>query len=405
MSRKNCELRNWLAAGLAALWMPLQAYSQTETPRSSQAAVSVSDETESDAATEQTVFSELAISVDSSTPRDSENNETVRERFSNGKIRIERQVALDQIGNYVNHGSYQEFNLSGEIICVGQYDMGRRQGNWMRNCSAKDSKMFEAYPYTELKAPFKSSVEFRNDKMNGSWVIEDDQGQVACQISLADGVRHGQYAIFHPAGEIYFQAEYQSGLLNGNLIVKDAQGKVTRQETCADGQKTTREVEQFSTGKAAGENQQIMSEIQHLTPRHELVEPDNWDTTTYAVYRDKGERIKHGPFSYYFENGQLKSKGSYLKGVLNGDFESWYSNGQRETIGSYAQGLQQGNWVWWHDNGMRKTVASYADGKLVGISMAWREDGTRILASEKSPTQNLSRDAKLPTSDGVLRRR
>ena len=43
------------------------------------------------------------------------------------------------------------------------------------------------------------------------------------------------------------------------------------------------------------------------------------------LYNEKGE--KHGYWEYYFGNGKLSYKGSYLNGEKHGYWESYYDNG------------------------------------------------------------------------------
>lgn len=326
------------------------------------------------------------------------NTEVIRERFPSGKVRIERHVVLDDNGNYVNHGDYQEMNAAGNLICSGHYTLGAKQGVWMRICQSNESPLFQVYPYSKLKPPFKSTVEFDAGKMHGVWLISDAENRVACQIPLENGYRHGQATFFHPSREIQFQADYRSGILDGIYIEKDPTGKIVRQDTYTDGQKTEIERESFPTTLLNGQSsrKQLKTEYQYLTPTQKLLELDNWETSRLATYRTHGERIKHGPFISYYENGQTKSKGTYELGVLIGDFESWYSNGQFEATGAYEQGVQVGRWTWWHVNGMRRALATYENGQLTGTLQAWHEDGRRNTASAQ-PNQSPSREVKTQT--------
>src|SRR5262249_9379461 len=58
--------------------------------------------------------------------------ETIRERYDDGKVRIERQVTLDADGNYVNHGEWKMYSHAGDVVAEGHYDMGKRIGTWTR---------------------------------------------------------------------------------------------------------------------------------------------------------------------------------------------------------------------------------------------------------------------------------
>ncbi len=89
--------------------------------------------------------------------------DTIRDRFPDGRVRIERQMKLDANGNFIHHGSFKsgptkETWLPPEAI---KKDKGRC---WIRVCQAKESKLFETYPYAKFKFPLQSSVDLNRDR-------------------------------------------------------------------------------------------------------------------------------------------------------------------------------------------------------------------------------------------------
>ena len=61
--------------------------------------------------------------------------ELIRERYLDGKVRIERQVTLNNEGNYVNHGTWKMYSPQGDVIAEGQYNFGERNGMQTRSPS------------------------------------------------------------------------------------------------------------------------------------------------------------------------------------------------------------------------------------------------------------------------------
>jgi antitoxin component YwqK of YwqJK toxin-antitoxin module len=297
--------------------------------------------------------------------------ETIRERFPNGRERVERQVALDANGDFKNHGRYQEWTVNGDLVSTGSFEMGLRQGPWIKMCRTQDAKLFETYPYSKFKPPFQSTVDFASDKMNGIWILTDADHRVVSQVSLTDGVREGTSTWFHPNGKILYQAEYKNGTLNGAFIEKGQDEKIIRNEQYTEGKRVEVEREYYPSKIKK-------SEISYLTASPTLLSQDDWVHTKLAVYDKVTNKIKHGSFQSFFENAQLKSKGTYDYGILVGEFESYYSNGQKESSGNYAKGKQDGKWTWWHANGMRATEAIYAEGQVDGEVLAWNEAGKRL---------------------------
>ncbi len=301
--------------------------------------------------------------------------EVVRERFEDGKIRIERQVALDADGNFVNHGAYQEWNRAGDLIASGNYMMGVRDGEWLRMFHTQDAPLFKTAPYTQFKAPFTSKVAFESGQMNGTWTIVDADQRVVSEIQLATGMRQGMSIWRFPSGVVMYEANYDQGLLDGLMIERDAKGIELQRATFHQGQRSETVRDTYASKK-------LKTEYQYLTPAQLLVSPDDFSTAKLAVYEKQGDAIKHGPFSIWFENGQIKAKGTYSNGVLDGNYESWYANGQRESSGNYQQGEQDGEWVWWHENGMRRAVTRFVHGQIDGTVSMWKADGQRMSESE-----------------------
>ena len=52
-----------------------------------------------------------------------------------------------------------------------------------------------------------------------------------------------------------------------------------------------------------------------------------------------------GPFEEYYENSQLKQKGTYAAGELDGPFERYGSYGQLMRKGTYNMGEMCGEWI------------------------------------------------------------
>lgn len=301
--------------------------------------------------------------------------ELVQQLYPNGSLRVSKHVKLDSKGNFVNHGEYQEWSENGQVLVSGNYELGKQDGVWTRFCTAKDSKLFQSEPYSKFKAPFQSTVEFADGKMNGVWMIIDKDGKKISEIQLIDGRRNGLATWYHPSGSILWQSEYKDGQLNGMFVEKDANGKSVRSTAYINGQKSDTSTEYFPSKKPK-------AQFQILSAGQSLLTPDDWNTSTIATYEIKGQEVKHGTAVHYHESGVVRSQSNYKNGVLDGEFASWYANNQRESVGRYVDGKQHGKWNWWHENGMRKCVATFENGELVEPAMSWNDQGQRVESSE-----------------------
>ena len=43
----------------------------------------------------------------------------------------------------------------------------------------------------------------------------------------------------------------------------------------------------------------------------------------------------------------------------------WYENGQKWTIGTYKYGKEDGKWTWWYENGQKSSEGIYKDGEFI----------------------------------------
>jgi len=81
------------------------------------------------------------------------------------------------------------------------------------------------------------------------------------------------------------------------------------------------------------------------------------------LYNSKGER--HGSWEYYYDDGQLLSKGNYVAGKQHGSWEYYYDDGQLLSKGNYVAGKEHGSWEVYYDNGKLRSKGFYDQGNKV----------------------------------------
>ncbi|OUS01057.1 hypothetical protein A9Q86_09950 [Flavobacteriales bacterium 33_180_T64] len=88
----------------------------------------------------------------------------------------------------------------------------------------------------------------------------------------------------------------------------------------------------------------------------------------------------------YYNNGQLKSIGSYDQstsdyGIKIGEWKTYYENGQLKSIGShkrlsaYNSKTEHGEWKFYYDNGQLSEISSYSFGRKKGKSKTYYKNG------------------------------
>ncbi len=296
--------------------------------------------------------------------------ELVRERYPDGKVRIERQITLNNDGNYVNHGAWKQFSPDGEVIAEGQYNFGQRNGTWTRWVGPKDASMLTEAPFKLFKAPFMSQANFADGKMDGDWTIVDANDRKVMQVSLKGGERHGATTIWMPNGKVYRQVSYEHGVPVGELLeVSPKTGELAKSASYENGRKITTKTESYAHGK------QLRSEIMYLAAKSVEKTPDDFWSTSPAKFVAEGKDLRHGSMKTWYSNGQLEQQGSYENDKKTGTFTYWHENGQVATSGNYRNDQPEGNWVWYYENGQKSTIGKYENGKLVGDWRWWDDQG------------------------------
>lgn len=311
--------------------------------------------------------------------------ELVRERYADGKVRIERQVTLSGDGNYVNHGAWKMYAPSGDVVAEGQYNFGARNGQWTKWSGYKDSPTFRESPFNHFKAPFMTQATFTNGKLDGEWIISDSNDRKVMMITFKDGKRNGPVTIWGPSGKVIRQSTYQNGTPVGDLLeINPKTGELARTATYDQGRKVVTKTNYWPGTRRK------QSEIMYLAAKTVESVPDDFWTATLAKYESEGGDMRHGTTKTWYANGKPEQEGAYEYGKKTGTFTFWHENGQIAATGEYKDDLAEGNWTWWHENGQKSAVGKYAKGNLIGEWRWWDETGKLT----KSQTYNGTESAQ-----------
>lgn len=326
-----------------------------------------------------------------------EEAETIKERFPNGKVKIERDVTQDSAGNYLNHGSWKMWDEAGRIVAQGQYRYGNRTGTWIRwYRSVSEATLLRAAPYKDFAGPFVSQATFENDKLNGFWTIYDGKLRKISQWRFVDGHRHGLSVWWHGNGRKMREIEFRDGDIDGHLIEWGSEGSVVTRESYQGGRKLAQKTA-FYPG-----NKQKKSEGMYLFAKDSEKTPDDWWNCKLATTAKAGEDERHGPWSSWHTNGQRQLEGTYDHDLQVGLFTWWHDNGQKALEGRYLNGKQDGPWVWWYDNGQKSIQGEYAKGNPTGRWTWWAEDGRVAQSADLSHSEGVVIQTLPTTPPSVL---
>jgi MORN repeat protein len=86
-------------------------------------------------------------------------------------------------------------------------------------------------------------------------------------------------------------------------------------------------------------------------------------------------KLKHGEYKTWYENGQPRTLCFYKDGQREGESKIWYKNGQLDTHSFYKENLFEGEYKSWYGNGQPHSCQFYKGGYLEGEYKRWHKDG------------------------------
>ena len=280
---------------------------------------------------------EFAVPRASNSPRprgnvkaDQFDKEVIRERYPDGTVRVEREVAQDDEGNYRNHGSWKTWDSKGNLVAQGEFDRGSRTGTWVRwYRNPSDVPLFSRMPYSKFNAPYISQATFSHDQLDGVWTIYDGKKVKISQFEFKNGKRHGT--------SVWFAAEQP----------QDARGPVSRRRTARPGDRmgSRRRValkETYQGGRRLAPK--VMSKYQdggkksegmYLFAKEADQTPDDWWNCRTQTTAKQGNDERHGPWTTWYSNGQVSLEGNFDHDLQHGQFTWWHQNGQKVLEGNF----------------------------------------------------------------------
>jgi antitoxin component YwqK of YwqJK toxin-antitoxin module len=156
------------------------------------------------------------------------------DKFPDGKLRIERQVAKYSDNHYVADGFYREYYPNGQKFVDGQYKGGRPDGQWTywydngtqnRQITFKDGQPDGSWEVHRADGTLMAARSFKNGKRDGVWTIYDDTGKQPLRVeSYADGKADGEWKVWFPSGQLQRQISFKQGDRDGSATEWDEKG-------------------------------------------------------------------------------------------------------------------------------------------------------------------------------------
>ncbi len=87
------------------------------------------------------------------------------------------------------------------------------------------------------------------------------------------------------------------------------------------------------------------------------------------------EGRRQGPWKEFYQTGELRSEGNYKKGLREGDWIFYYRDGKEEQRGGYYRGKPEGDWKWTYNNGQTWREESFIEGLEEGLAIEYNDTG------------------------------
>jgi uncharacterized protein len=346
--------------------------------------------------------------------------------YPNGKIRSEGKrtnFELDSIWCFYDEEGF----LSKKI----QYKSGLKHGHSIlyQNNKIEDSTVqimiskelyyedskngISEYYYPET-GNLKLSIPFVSDKRHGLAKEYTQSGEIhrileyyngfLTESSMvnrknSEGKKTGKWVDFHPAGQLKTVAYYQNGKLHGTYTEFSKSGEIMKEEQYRNGEiliateeaaKIKAKLSQtyHSNGKLAYEGAFIDSipiglhKIYNENGKLEVAKEFNEIGQITAQGKLSQEGEKDSLWTFYFPDGNIRSKGAFINGKRDGSWQFFFENGNIEQSGEYQLGKPEGEWIWYYPNGKVLRKENYRKGKREGMYYEFKENGDTIQYGE-----------------------
>ena len=216
--------------------------------------------------------------------------------YSNGYVTGEGIVREDGLKD----GPQKEFYKDGTLRAEGEYKEGKPVGEW---------KYF--YPGGKLEQAGKYSA---SGKMTGQWKWYYENEDLMMEEGYRNGLRDGIHTEYDESGNIVEEGEFLNDLEEGPWITLS--GDYFEKGTYRDGLKTGKWSSWYLSRS---------------------------ENTTDSILRFTGnfvDDIPEGEQLYYWDNGKIKDKGSYIAGRKDGDWIKYNSDRMPFLVITYQNGAE-----------------------------------------------------------------
>ena len=121
-----------------------------------------------------------------------------------------------------------------------------------------------------------------------------------------------------------------------------------------------------------GVPQMVLSQESHIIT---YFDPDQTKIKE-EYYIKSATQLLEGPYTAYYEDGQIKEQGSYLANNPVGTWEYFYENGNMKMTGEIRDNQNYGHWQYFYENSNPSMEGALYHGIKEGIWQYYYESGS-----------------------------
>jgi antitoxin component YwqK of YwqJK toxin-antitoxin module/GH24 family phage-related lysozyme (muramidase) len=338
---------------------------------------------------------------------------TESEQSKKGKLFIPRRLSGE-------NSRFIQWNKEQPIVDGVQINQfthnGKKEGYWeeedennffRENGYYKNGKKDGVWKYLDFDFVLLSEGTFKDDKRNGIWKYYwRFDGSLKLKGLYKDDIKTGIWEFYYYDEQLDSKGQFKNNRKDGIWEEYFPNGGLKSKKLFDDGKLIKElpitESEQSKKGKLfiprrlSGENsrfiqwnkeQPIVDGVQINQYTHDGKKDGIWEW-----YYDNGNLwskgsyingLRDGYFEYYGVDGELLYKGYYKDDKMDGIWEEYYENGQLKSKGSYKDDLKDGIWEEYYINGNLEFKGLYKDDELVKILPLYESKTPSFLLKEE----------------------
>ncbi|MCB0765482.1 MAG: hypothetical protein KDB84_12290 [Flavobacteriales bacterium] len=227
--------------------------------------------------------------------------------WENGKLRYTGQFKDDR-----PTGTFRHFNEEGDLTTV-QVHAG----------DGRTSRAEHFRPDGTLMARGR----YFDQEKDSTWTYYFPDGGLNRKEHFRNGTLHGEQVTYYPGGQVAERRTYENGLLNGESKSWFANGKLKSEATYVNDEPEGRMIFYFPKGNKEIEGMMVNG-LRDGTWYYFNPDGSLQLQALYAQGELVKERKENGTFKEYYDDEQLRSEVTYVKGSREGPFTEYHDNGK-----------------------------------------------------------------------------